>query len=51
MNTVQEKIKNAATRLASAMLAADPREWPPTCIFLTYQPMRPQADKKEEAQK
>lgn len=45
MNNMQEKIKNVASSLASAMLSVDPREWPPTCPFLVYQPTRPNVDK------
>lgn len=46
MSNLQEHIKNATKALVANMVAHDAEEWPPTCIVLAYQPMRPkqQAD-------
>lgn len=46
MSNFQEHIKNAAKALVANMVEHDAEEWPPTCIVLAYQPMRPttQAD-------
>lgn len=41
MSNYQEQIKNAAKALVANMVAQDAEEWPPTCIVLAYQPMRP----------
>lgn len=46
MSNFQEHIKTAAKALVANMVSHDAEEWPPTCIVLAYQPMRPiqQAD-------
>lgn len=46
MSTFQEYIKKTAKALVTKMVEHDTDEWPPTCIVLAYQPMRPtkQAD-------
>ena len=44
----QETIKYAVSTLVSNLVAKDPREWPPQCLALTYQPMRPETNPKED---
>lgn len=41
MNKFQEHINNTAKAVVSNMLVQDAREWPPSCMILAYQPMRP----------
>lgn len=41
MSNFQDHIKNAAKALVANMVEHDAEEWPPTCIVLAYQPMRP----------
>lgn len=41
MNKFQEHINNATKAVVSNMLMQDAREWPPSCMILAYQPMRP----------
>lgn len=42
MNKIQEKVKSAAKTMISKMVSGDTREWPPTCSFFAYQPVRPE---------
>lgn len=46
MNSIQEKLKNATKMFVGKMVEQDAREWPPTCLIMAYQPVRPyqQAD-------
>lgn len=37
-----EKIKGIAKAVATAAMSHDTYEWPPSCLLLTYQPMRPE---------
>lgn len=46
MKTMQNHIKDTVKNMATAMMKADEREWPPSCSFLIYQPVRPQVRKK-----
>ena len=48
METVNNYIKNVASKLATVMIDGDSREWPPSCSFFVYQPMRPQAKRSED---
>lgn len=41
MYKIQEKIHNVIRSLACNMADKEPREWPPQCLVITYQPMRP----------
>ena len=34
--------KKAIKMVATAVASSGPYEWPPSCIFFTYQPMRPE---------
>lgn len=43
MKTVQNHIKEVVKIMAATMMKADEREWPPSCSFLIYQPVRPEA--------
>ncbi len=47
MNKLQETIKTAINK----MVTVEPREWPPTCMLISYQPVRPEVDIDEEVQK
>ena len=38
---MKEKLKGVASKIVNGMLTKDPREWPPECTFLIYQPVRP----------
>lgn len=35
-------IKEVTKVIATAMLSTDPYEWPPSCMFFSYQPSRPE---------
>lgn len=48
MNKLQEKIQSVASTLANSMVDKETREWPPACLFFTYQPMRPETEQKED---
>ena len=48
MNKMHEKIHNAVRSIACNMAEIEPREWPPKCLFLIYQPMRPETNPKED---
>lgn len=41
MKNANEIINTVMRGLATAMLNNDPREWPPTCSLIIYQPQRP----------
>lgn len=41
MKKLQEKINKTAKAFVSNMLMKDAEEWPPSCMILAYQPMRP----------
>lgn len=43
MKKSQNHIKNAVKSMAAKMMKVDEREWPPSCSFLVYQPIRPKA--------
>ena len=51
MRNMKEKVNSAATSIIGTMLKKDPREWPPDCIFLLYQPKRPCVKKADEKAK
>lgn len=42
MNVFQDKLKNATKALINRMVTQDSEEWPPTCLILAYQPVRPE---------
>ena len=48
MTTLKEHIKDVAKSLAETMMKGDEREWPPSCSFLIYQPVRPEAKRSTE---
>ena len=48
MRNIEEKIKGVAKNMINAMLKKEPREWPPECLALLYQPKRPCVEKAEE---
>ena len=48
MTTLKDHIKDAAKFLAESMMKGDEREWPPSCSFLVYQPVRPNAKRSNE---
>jgi len=48
MNKMQEKIHNAIRSMACNMAAKEPREWPPQCLIIAYQPMRPETKPEEK---
>lgn len=35
--------KKIAENLAAKMISHDAEEWPPSCIFFAYQPVRPES--------
>lgn len=41
MENAKGVIKSLMTSLATAMVDGEPREWPPKCPFVLYQPVRP----------
>ncbi len=43
MTLTQKAINNLSKKLVTKMVDKEPREWPPTCILLSYQPVRPLA--------
>ena len=50
-----KKMKLLAKSLAKDMIRRDMKKWPPDCLGLTYQPMRPmrhnELDSKTEAER
>jgi hypothetical protein len=39
---MKEKIIKKITKMiATEVVSSGPYEWPPSCLFLTYQPIRP----------
>lgn len=42
MKTKQNHIKEVVKSVVATMMKVDEREWPPSCSFLIYQPVRPQ---------
>lgn len=48
MTTLKDQIKDLAKSLAETMMKGDEREWPPSCSFLVYQPVRPKAKRNNE---
>ena len=48
MKKSQNHIKNAVKSMAATMMKVDEREWPPSCSFLVYQPVRPKAKRGVE---
>lgn len=53
VNNGKQKMKLLAKSLAKDMIRRDMKKWPPDCLGLTYQPMRPmrhnELDSKTEA--
>ena len=47
MMNVKEIVKTVMSGLATTMIKNDPREWPPTCSMLVYQPERPAIQKDD----
>lgn len=41
MNSPKEIVKEMSKKLVSAMITHDLAGWPPDCMILTYQPIRP----------
>ena len=37
-----ELIKKVTKVIVATMLSTDPYEWPPSCMFFSYQPSRPE---------
>lgn len=48
MTTLKNHLKDVAKSLAETMMKGDEREWPPSCSFLVYQPVRPEAKRNNE---
>ena len=48
MNKMHEAIHNVVRSIACNMAEKEPREWPPQCLILTYQPMRPETNPKDD---
>lgn len=48
MTTLKDHIKDIAKSLAETMMKGDEREWPPSCSFLIYQPVRPEAKRSND---
>lgn len=42
MEQLKSRIKEVAKCMAETMMKVDEREWPPSCSFLIYQPVRPE---------
>lgn len=51
MKKLQEKMLKAFSKAANHMAEKEPREWPPKCYIITYQPVRPHQVKENEAHK
>lgn len=51
MKKLQEKMLKAFSKAANSMAEKEPREWPPKCYMLTYQPARPYHVKENDAHK
>ena len=51
MKKLQEKMLKTFSKAANRMAEQEPREWPPKCYLLTYQPVRPYHVKENEAHK
>lgn len=47
MKNANEILKSVMRELATTMLDKDPREWPPTCTLIIYQPERPVIQKDD----
>lgn len=47
MKNANEIINTVMRGLATTMLNKDPREWPPTCTIIVYQPERPAIQKDD----
>ena len=47
MKNANEILKSVMRGVATARLDKDPREWPPTCTLIVYQPERPAIQKDE----
>lgn len=41
MNKFQNKLAEVTRKIVSGMAEDESREWPPTCLILAYQPIRP----------
>lgn len=41
MNNPKETIKNVSKQVVSTMIKHDITGWPPDCLMLAYQPVRP----------
>ena len=50
MNRIKEKIKHATKVVISNMVDQETREWPPKCLILAYQPVRPCRKREGEDQ-
>lgn len=48
MKKFETHIKEAVKNMAATMMKVDEREWPPSCSFLVYQPVRPAAKRNSE---
>ena len=48
MKKMQEIIHNAVRSIACNIAEKEPREWPPQCFIISYQPMRPETNPKED---
>ncbi len=50
MKNMQEKLKKLPQTIINKMVKQDSDEWPPTCLLLAYQPVRPQDNKAEDSE-
>lgn len=48
MEKLQTKILKTISMAANSMAEKESREWPPGCIFLSYQPVRPCSEKESK---
>lgn len=44
-------IKEVVKVIATDMVSSDPYEWPPSCIFFSYQPSRPHKTEEQCSKK
>lgn len=46
MQKLQKKATEILTQMADKMMGHDTWEWPPQCLYFSYQPMRPKLNKE-----
>ena len=47
MQNLQEKATQILTQMADKMIDRDTWEWPPQCLYFSYQPMRPKQNEDQ----